>query len=111
MKGMDAQTGRWLDGTAHLQQSIRDILTTPLGSRLMRPDYGSALFELIDAPSNPDTLSKIYAATVAALARWEPRLRVTKVEANVSSPGRITLNLSGIYLPDGQHLHLSGLSV
>uniref|UniRef100_UPI0026076D20 ATPase domain-containing protein n=1 Tax=uncultured Sphingobium sp. TaxID=316087 RepID=UPI0026076D20 len=32
---------------------VRDILTTPIGSRLMRRDYGSLIPELIDQPANP----------------------------------------------------------
>lgn len=31
--------GAPLSGVAHLQQSIKDILTTPLGSRRMRQEY------------------------------------------------------------------------
>ncbi|WP_170000657.1 GPW/gp25 family protein, partial [Campylobacter sp. RM9328] len=33
---------------ASINESIKDILLTPLGSRVMLPDYGSRLFELID---------------------------------------------------------------
>ncbi|MEW7978507.1 MAG: GPW/gp25 family protein [Candidatus Sedimenticola endophacoides] len=52
MQGMHAITGQHLAGEAHLRQSIIDILTTPLGTRVMRRDYGSRLFELVDAPIN-----------------------------------------------------------
>ncbi|VEG62949.1 baseplate assembly protein W [Campylobacter jejuni subsp. doylei] len=31
-----------------IEESIKDILITPLGSRVMRPDYGSLLYTLID---------------------------------------------------------------
>ena len=31
-----------------IEESIKDILLTPLGSRVMLPEYGSRLFELID---------------------------------------------------------------
>ena len=47
MTGMDRETGKSLSGIEHLRQSIRDILTTPIGSRVMRRDYGSRLFELL----------------------------------------------------------------
>ena len=39
MIGMDRHTGQPISGLDHLLQSIEDILTTPLGSRLMRPEY------------------------------------------------------------------------
>ncbi|MGB2553928.1 GPW/gp25 family protein, partial [Campylobacter sp. MOP51] len=31
-----------------VEDSIKDILLTPLGSRVMLPEYGSRLYELID---------------------------------------------------------------
>lgn len=83
MTGMDAATGKIISGTAHLAQSIGDILSTPIGSVVMLRDYGSALFELIDAPANALTRSRIYAATATALARWEPRIRLTRVTLSV----------------------------
>ena len=36
--GMSRDSGQALTGIAHLKQSIRDILSTPLGSRRMRPE-------------------------------------------------------------------------
>lgn len=85
MIGMDARTGQRLDGDAHLAQSIADILSTPIGSRVMRRDYGSALFELIDSPVNAIGRLRLFAATADALRRWEPRLRVTRVR--LAEPG------------------------
>lgn len=79
MNGMDARTGKPLDGAAHIAQSIGDILSTPLGSRVMRRDYGSLLFELIDKPINGAMRMLLQAATAIALDRWEPRIRLTRV--------------------------------
>lgn len=80
---MDAVTGKIISGTAHLAQSIGDILSTPIGSVVMLRDYGSPIFELVDAPANALTRSRIYAATATALARWEPRIRLTRVMLSV----------------------------
>lgn len=85
MTGMNATSGRTLDGLEHIRQSVRDILTTPIGSRVMRREYGSLLPELIDAPLNDATLLQAYAATVMALIRWEPRIRITAVRRAVST--------------------------
>ena len=49
---MNHATGVAVDDADHIRQSVRDILTTPLGSRLMRRDYGSEIFALIDQPQN-----------------------------------------------------------
>ena len=94
-----------------LGTTIRDILTTPLGSRVRRREYGSDLFNLIDAPTNRETLIRIYAATAEALARWEPRFRLESVRAVAAEPGRVLLDLTGEYLPEGQKIILSGIEV
>ena len=75
LSGMSRTEGVAMDGNAHLAQSIGDILTTPLGSRVMRRDYGSMLFDLIDQPLNAITRTLLYAATAIAL-RQEPRFRL-----------------------------------
>lgn len=111
MDGINATTGKRLGGLQHLRQSISDILRTPIGSRVMRREYGSRLFRLIDAPMNRATLLDLYAATGEALDRWEPRFRLESVQAVAAAPGRIELDLTGEYLPDGQTITLDGIVV
>lgn len=96
MPGMNAATGHSLDGIEHIQQSVRDILTTPIGSRVMRRDYGSLLPELIDQPLNEATALRAYSATVVALMKWEPRIRVQQITRTVSSEhhGRLDLTIN-----------------
>lgn len=79
MIGMDRTTGAALAGDEHLVQSIGDILTTPLGSRAMRRDYGSLLFELLDRPLNAATRMLCITASAIAIARWEPRITVRQI--------------------------------
>ncbi|KAG0162050.1 hypothetical protein DFQ30_004182 [Apophysomyces sp. BC1015] len=61
-------------------ESITKILTTPIGSRLARRDFGSELPNLIDAPNHGATRVRLYAALATALMRWEPRLHLTRVQ-------------------------------
>lgn len=112
MAGMDAQTGRALDGVAHLRQSITDILTTPIGSRVMRREYGSRLPALIDAPVTPGRLIDLYASTAEALARWEPRFKLNRVRgASVDDSGQTHLTLEGEYRPDGREVVLEEIEL
>ncbi|WP_264719201.1 GPW/gp25 family protein [Wolbachia endosymbiont (group A) of Lasioglossum morio] len=76
MKGMSKETGKELEGIEHLKQSIIDILTTPIGSRVMRRDYGSRLLELVDKPINRDLTLEIYAAVAEALQKLEQRFKL-----------------------------------
>ncbi len=112
MHGFDAATGAALTGVDHLRQSIKDILTTPLGSRVMRRDYGSRIFTLIDRPVNAGWVADAYAYTAEALDQWEPRFRLQNVSlTQINSEGRPELTLSGLHLADGQPITLEGLEL
>jgi phage baseplate assembly protein W len=111
MKGMSRTTGKYFNDLEHLKQSIVDILTTPVGSRVMRREYGSNLFYLVDKPVNRDFLQQIYAAVAEALERWEPRLNLKKVTVDEVKDGRVTLSLSGIYLITQVRVDISGVVV
>ncbi|RBP72697.1 GPW/gp25 family protein [Shewanella sp.] len=93
-QGMNRFDGRGLSESQHISQSIQDILTTPLGSRVMRRDYGSAIFELIDQPQSAAIKLQIMAAAVIALTRWEPRIRITEIEVIAGDlNGKMQFNL------------------
>ena len=112
MRGLSSTTGKALEDRAHLEQSIRDILTTPIGSRVMRREYGSRLFELVDRPLSPALRIDIVMATAVALHRWEPRIRLTRVDVTeVLEKGHLALDIEGIYRPDTQALKLDGIIV
>lgn len=111
MPGMHAATGRPLDGIAHLRQSIRDVLTTQVGTRVGRREYGSRLPELVDRPMSAALLVDVYAAAAEAVARWEPRFRLRSVEAAVRPGGRLALTLTGVYAPTGEGLVLPEVPV
>lgn len=87
--GMSATSGRKLDDLAHIRQSIRDILTTPVGSRVMRRNYGSLAPLLIDQPLNGATRLRVMSAAVTALVRWEPRVRITSTTVELGEAGEL----------------------
>jgi len=111
MIGINANTGAALGGIDHLRQSVRDILTTPIGTRVMRREYGSRLYELVDAPMNPSGLLDLYAATAEALAKWEPRIDVEQVSSETDKSGRVLLTISGRYTPTGEGVTIDGVEV
>lgn len=109
MNGMDRHTGKALAGIEHLRQSITDLLTTPLGSRLMRPDYGSRLFDALDAPTNAAMQMELYTAVAEALTRWEPRFVLSRVQLEGIYPGQVQLTIEGQAVENGQPLRFEGL--
>lgn len=87
--GLSAVDGRAISGEAHLTQSLRDIITTPIGSRVMRRDYGSRVPRLLDAPMTRG----LVAAVAEAVAAWEPRIQLKRVVVTEITPGRLALAL------------------
>lgn len=111
MLGVNSRTGQPLSGIDHLRQSIRDILTTRIGTRVMRREYGSLLPGLVDNPMTPALAMDLYAATAQALARWEPRFKLTRVRIASAAAGRVALDLEGLYRPEGKAIALSGVEI
>lgn len=74
-------------GQSDIAQSIRIILETAPGERVMRPEFGCRIHELVFAPHNATTQGLLMHYVRQALARWEPRIDVREVNISVE-PGR-----------------------
>ncbi|CDO47994.1 GPW/gp25 family protein [Bartonella tribocorum] len=109
--GMDRTTGKPLVGIEHLRQSIIDILSTRIGTRVMRRDYGSRIGELIDAPVNNAFAVALYAAVAEALDKWEPRFKLKKIDFKILGTGQVSLSFEGMYLPSGKPITMEGLLI
>jgi uncharacterized protein len=105
---MNRQTGSALDKHAHIGQCVTDILTTRIGTRVMRREYGSLLPELVDHPFNDVTRLRVYAATVMALMRWEPRISLSRVQfTGANLQGQAAIDLEGSVVDTNEPLSLS----
>lgn len=99
--GIDRATGRPLADFDHVRQSIARILTTRIGTRVMRRDFGSKVPDLVDAKMTRRSVLAVYSAAAEALEAWEPRFRLVAAAIVGAEPGTIDLELSGIYFPRG----------
>lgn len=95
MTGMNRMNGQPLTGLDHLEQSIADIITTPLNSRVMRRNYGCDLFRMVDVPMSGEFEIRAVAAIYLAIGQWEPRLTVQNVTVNANADGVLAIVLSG----------------
>lgn len=97
MIGMNAHTGRAITGLAHLYQSIAQILSTPLYTRVARRLFGGEVVDILDAPNNDVTRVRLYAAVATALMKHEPRLRITRVSlsTNPDDAGTTVIEIEG----------------
>jgi phage baseplate assembly protein W len=66
-------------GEVEIEQSIRIILETIPGERVMRPEFGCRAWELMFAPRNNTTEAQLIEFVRDALRMWEPRINVTSV--------------------------------
>lgn len=101
------------DDIKHLEQSIVDIITTPLGTRVMLPEYGSTLIELLSSNITPALLGDIRAAIATALDRWEPRFELTEINFTVedAEEGILIIDMQGLYKPTEEFIRLDGITV
>ena len=105
---MNRETGGSIGDLDLISQSITDILTTRIGSRVMRREYGSLLPELVDHPFNDATRLRVYAATVMALMRWEPRISLNRVQfLGANLQGQSVLDLDGTLVDTNEPLSMS----
>ena len=94
MAGMARSSGKVLEGLEHIKQSVADILSTPIGTRVGRREYGSLLPELIDQPMTPANILRVYAASAVAISRNEDRLALRRVSLTAGDrPGNATITI------------------
>ena len=78
-----------------IEQSIRIILATSPGERVMRPTFGCRLQDLLFAPNNSYTAAQARRYVEEALGMWEPRVIVRRVEAgpDPEAHNRLLINI------------------
>lgn len=72
---------RLVSGVEEIDAALHMILTTTPGERVMRPDFGCAMWEQVFAPITSSTLGLVEQSVREAVARWEPRVELTSVAA------------------------------
>ncbi len=65
-----------------VRQSIRIILETQPGERLMRPEFGAGLERLLQAPNTLTTRRQIRDLITESIERWEPRVLLDRVDVS-----------------------------
>lgn len=65
-RGRTAHAGH----TGHVHDLIEQLLFTSPGERVMRPDFGCGLLDLVFAPNSPELVSTLELSVQASLQRW-----------------------------------------
>lgn len=67
-----------------IEESIYIILGTARGERLMMPEFGCGIHDIVFSPNNPAVVTMIVDATRKALVIGEPRIDVLGIDAQTS---------------------------
>jgi phage baseplate assembly protein W len=78
-----------------IKEAIKIILTTAKGERVMRPDFGCGINELVFAPINSSTMNLVETMVREALTFYEPRIDVinVSVSAEEADVGRLKIDI------------------
>jgi hypothetical protein len=76
-----------------IQESIIIILSTKIGERLMRPNFGCRIHELLFAPNTIDTHNLAIFYVTEALERWEHRIILNKIEILADTETSINIKI------------------
>jgi uncharacterized protein len=73
----------FVDGEENVEQSLRILLLTLLGDRVMRGDFGTALGRMVFAPGSIQAMEQLEGAIRDAVRDWEPRIDLDEVTAEM----------------------------
>ncbi len=95
----------------NIEESIHIILGTAIGERVMRPQFGCQIHDLVFYPNNSSTAALVSFYVREALVKWEPRIEEVSVSSypdperenvllvNISYRVRRTNNLRNLVYP------------
>jgi phage baseplate assembly protein W len=75
----------WSSGEANVRESLRLILSTRPGERVLQPDFGCELARYLFEPNNVSTLRLIQEEVQRAITRWESRVKLVDVQVTVNA--------------------------
>jgi len=79
---------------ADIRQSILIILETARGERVMRPDFGCGIHDLVFEVMDVATLTRVESAVKESMIKYEPRIEVRQITVNpiqAATDGRLLI--------------------
>lgn len=91
------------DGAEKVLQSIRIILDTDPGERIMRPTFGCGLRRYVMKPNTVATRALIEHDVVDSLTQWEPRIQLRGVSVVPGDdPALVYIAIAYVHVRDGR---------
>lgn len=85
-----------VSGPEDIDRSIVMVLSTAKGERLMRPQFGCAIWDQLFEPINANTLGFMAQAVRDSISQWEPRVELedVKADADPDANGRVVIDIT-----------------
>ena len=77
-----------------IEESIYLILSTSKGERVMLPDFGCGIHDLVFAPNSAATISSTVQSVRTALTKYEPRIDVLAIDAEAQGENLLLIRIS-----------------
>ena len=77
-----------------IEESIYLILSTSKGERVMLPDFGCGIHDLVFAPNSAATISSTVQSVRTALTKYEPRIDVLDINAEAQGENLLLIRIS-----------------
>lgn len=91
----------YLEGPEKVSESIRIILETEPGERVMRPTFGCGLRRYLMKPNTAATRALIQVDVERALAAWEPRIQLQEVRVDPGDdPSLVLIQITYVHVRD-----------
>ena len=86
----------YIEGEAHIEQSLKILLMTALGERVMRPGFGCKAPSFVFAPGSDQYQRLLENSVREAVRNWEPRVELESVlaEAANGAENHIVVNIT-----------------
>ena len=82
----------------HINESIKQIVLTRIGERVMESTFGSNTIDLVFQDNDPSLDSAVKAMISRSIKRWEPRINLSNIEI-IREYGKINLKIQYVLLP------------
>lgn len=89
---------RMSEGPADLDRSIRVVIATAPGERVMRPQFGCRIWDMLFEPVTPNLMGQMAQAVRDSLAQWEPRATVEDVEVRQDDDDHALVHIAVRYV-------------
>ena len=91
-----------VDPAAHVNQMIEQLIFTAPGERVMRPDFGSGLLQLLFAPNSPELAATVQFTLQTTIQHWLSDLIEMRDLTATATDSTISVSLSYVLRSTGQ---------